>query len=179
MLPCRRVKERSIARTTGSSGLWACLTVAQVPGSEAKASAEGHRLPRPPGRVLTCRSTPFQRRSYSGLGHEGLSMARKRYAAEQIIGLLRQADVELGKGRNVPEFCKTLGIHESTYCRSRRKYGGLKVAQANRMKEHEQSNARLQRIVASESVDMAILMEAASGTFSALSYRQPTPEATR
>lgn len=46
-------------------------------------------------------------------------MARKRYSAEQIIGLLRQADVELGKGRKVPEVCKALGIHEVTYYRWR------------------------------------------------------------
>jgi putative transposase len=46
-------------------------------------------------------------------------MARKVYSAEQIIGLLRQADVELGKGRRVPEVCKTLGIHEVTYGRCR------------------------------------------------------------
>lgn len=42
-------------------------------------------------------------------------MARKRYTAEQIIGLFKQADVELGKGRKVPEVCNALGIREVTY----------------------------------------------------------------
>jgi len=88
-------------------------------------------------------------------------MARKRYSAEQIIGLLRQADVELGKGRKVPEVCKTLGIHQVTYYRWRREYGGLKVDQAKRLKDLEAENARLKRIVASQALDMAILKEAA------------------
>jgi putative transposase len=95
-------------------------------------------------------------------------MARKVYSAEQIIGLLRQADVELGKGRKVPEVCKLIGVHEVTYDRCRRpptEYGGLKVDKAKRMKELEAENARLKRIVANQAVDMAILREAASPNF--------------
>ena len=42
---------------------------------------------------------------------------RKRYSPEQIVGKLRQADVELGKGQEVPEGCKQLGIREQTDCR--------------------------------------------------------------
>jgi transposase-like protein len=89
-------------------------------------------------------------------------MARKRYSAEQIIGLLRQADVELGKGRKAPEVCKALGIHKVTYYRWRREYGGRKVDQAKRMKELEAENARLKRIVAKQALDRAILKEAAN-----------------
>ena len=92
-------------------------------------------------------------------------MARNRYAAEQIIGLLRQADVELGKGLKVPEVCKAIGVHEVAYYRWRREYGGLKVDQAKRMKELEAENARLKRIVASQALDMAILKEAANPNF--------------
>ncbi len=43
---------------------------------------------------------------------------KKRHSAEQIVGLLRQADVALGKGEKVPEVCKQLGISEQTYYRS-------------------------------------------------------------
>jgi len=46
---------------------------------------------------------------------------KKRYGAEQIVGMLRQADVGLGKGLRVPEVCKQLGISEQTYYRCRRR----------------------------------------------------------
>ncbi|QYU71126.1 transposase [Leptolyngbya sp. 15MV] len=64
------------------------------------------------------------------MSHGGLSTASRRNSAEQIIRLLRQADVEPGRGRKVPEVCKTLGIHEVTCDRWRREYGGLKVDHA-------------------------------------------------
>jgi hypothetical protein len=50
---------------------------------------------------------------------------KKRHGAEQIVGMLRQADVALGKGKKVPEVCKQLGISEQTYYRWRTKYGGV------------------------------------------------------
>jgi len=53
---------------------------------------------------------------------------KKRRGAEQIIGLLRQADVALGKGEKVPEVCKQLGISQQTYYRWRTKYGGVRRA---------------------------------------------------
>ncbi len=42
---------------------------------------------------------------------------KKRRGAEQIVAMLRQADVALGKGQKVPEVCKELGISEQTYSR--------------------------------------------------------------
>ncbi len=50
---------------------------------------------------------------------------KKRHSAEQIVSMLRQADVQLGKGMRVPEACKHLGISEQTYYRWRQKYGGM------------------------------------------------------
>ena len=50
-------------------------------------------------------------------------MKSKRHTTEQIIGKLRRADIELGKGRKVPEVCKLLAITEQTYYRWRQKYG--------------------------------------------------------
>jgi hypothetical protein len=44
---------------------------------------------------------------------------KKRHGAKQIVGLLRQADVALGKGQEVPEVCKQLGISKQTYFRDR------------------------------------------------------------
>ncbi len=89
-------------------------------------------------------------------------MGRQRFSAEQIVNKLREADVELSKGKSVHEACRQIGVTDKTYYRWRREYGGLKVDQARRMKELEAENARLKRIVANQAIDMAILREAAS-----------------
>ena len=92
-------------------------------------------------------------------------MSRKRYSAEQIIRMLREAEVELAKGQTVGAVCKKLGVTTNTYYRWRKEYGGLKVDQAKRLKELERENARLKRIVADSALDIAILREAAEGNF--------------
>jgi putative transposase len=90
---------------------------------------------------------------------------RKRHTAEQIIGLLRQAEVELAQGRSVGEICRGLGISEASYYRWRSEYGGLKLDQARRLKELERENARLRKAVAELTLDKLILKEAAEGNF--------------
>jgi len=92
-------------------------------------------------------------------------MSRKRHSAEEIVGKLRQADVELGRGKSVTEVCRLLGVTEPTYYRWRKEYGGLKTDQAKRLKELEKENARLKRLLADAELDKAILKEAASGNF--------------
>ena len=92
-------------------------------------------------------------------------MARKHFQAEQIIRMLRQAEVELAQGRTVAEVYKKLEITANTYYRWRKEYGGLKVDQAKRLKELERENARLKRLLAESHLDNAILKEAASGNF--------------
>ena len=89
----------------------------------------------------------------------------KRYTAEQIVNKLREAEVELSKGLTIALMAKKLGITDQTYYRWRREYGGLKVDQARRMKELEQENARLKRLVADQALDNAILREAARPNF--------------
>ena len=92
-------------------------------------------------------------------------MSRKRYTAEQIIPMLREAEVELARGRSVGEVCKQLGIAEQTYYRWRKEYGSLRVDQAKRLKDLEKENSRLKRLLADAELDKAILKEAASGNF--------------
>jgi len=92
-------------------------------------------------------------------------MSRKRYRPEQIIGMLREAEVELSRGQNVGQVCRNLGITEQTYYRWRREYGGLKVSQARRMKELERENTRLKRAVADLTLDKLILKEALEGNY--------------
>ena len=92
-------------------------------------------------------------------------MARNRHTSEQIIGKLREAEVELAKGTPVAQACKRIGITEQTYYRWRKAYGGLKVDQAKRLKALEVENARLKRLLADAELDKAILREAAAGNF--------------
>ena len=92
-------------------------------------------------------------------------MARKRFAPEQVIGKLREAEVELARGRTTGQICKRLGITQQTYYRWRKEYGGLRVDQAKRLKELEKENGRLKKLLAEAELDKAILREAASGNF--------------
>ncbi len=94
-------------------------------------------------------------------------MGRQRYTPEQIIGKLREAEVALAKGQTVVQLCRSFGITEQTYYRWRTEYGGLKVAQAKRLKDLERENARLKRAVADLTLDKLILKEAAEGNCSA------------
>ena len=67
-------------------------------------------------------------------------MSRRRYTAEQIIEMLREAEVGLTRGMKVRDICRVLGVSEQTYYRWGRDYGGLKVSQAKRLKELEKKN---------------------------------------
>ena len=92
-------------------------------------------------------------------------MAKKRHSPEQIVRMLREAEVELSRGATVKDVCKKLGMTEVTYYRWRKEYGGLQVDQARRLKELEKENARLKRLVADKELDIAILKEVAQGKF--------------
>jgi len=92
-------------------------------------------------------------------------LARKRYRPEEIIAKLREAEVLLGQGLKVSEAIKQLGIHEVTYYRWRKEYGGMKVDQMRRLKELEKENTRLRRAVSDLTLDKMILQEAAAGNF--------------
>ncbi len=86
---------------------------------------------------------------------------KKRHSAEQIVAKLREAEVDLAKGKKIPEVVRKLGISEFTYYRWRKEYGGLRSDQARRFKEMEKENVRLKKLVADLSLDNAILKEAA------------------
>ncbi len=92
-------------------------------------------------------------------------MARKNYTPEQIIKHLREVEIFLGKGSNVAQACKKIGVSEQTYYRWRREYGGMHVVKAKRLKELEKENSRLKRLVADLNLDKAILEEALKGNY--------------
>ena len=92
-------------------------------------------------------------------------MSQKRHSVDQIIAKLRKADVELGKGKKVPEVCKQIEITEQTYYRWRQKYGGMQPEMAKQLKSLENENTRLKKMVAEQALDMEILKEAAKGNW--------------
>ena len=92
-------------------------------------------------------------------------MVKKRYGAEQIINRLREVEVMLSNGSTVGEASKKIGVTEQTYYRWRKQYGGMKVEQAERLKELEKENVRLKKPAADLSPDNAILKEVSKGNF--------------
>ena len=92
-------------------------------------------------------------------------MKQKRHSVDQIVSTLRKADVELGKGKKVPEGCKELEVTEQTYYRWRQKYGGMQPVMVKQLKSLEKENSRLKKLVADQALDMEILKEAAKGNW--------------
>ena len=88
-------------------------------------------------------------------------MKRKRFTEEQIITILKQAEGSLP----VPELIRQHGICEGTYYRWKSKYGGLELNEAKRLKQLEDENRRLKRLVADQALDIQILKEVASGKY--------------
>jgi len=74
----------------------------------------------------------------------------------------READAMLGTGATIGQVCQRLGVSEPTF---HRQYGGMKGSDAKRLKELEQENARLKKLVANQALDMEILKEAAQGNW--------------
>jgi transposase-like protein len=89
----------------------------------------------------------------------------KKHTPEQIVNVLRQIEVAIANGKTTPQGCREAGITEQTFYRWRKEYGGLKVDQAKRLKELEQENGKLKRLVAELSLDKQILQDIARGNF--------------
>ena len=88
-----------------------------------------------------------------------------KHSAEQIVNMLRQIEVLIANGKTTPTACRETGITENTFYRWRKEFGGLKVDQARRLKELEQENGKLKRLVAELSLDKQILQDIARGNF--------------
>ena len=70
-------------------------------------------------------------------------MKRKRYTEEQIISILKHQ-----AGAAVPDLARRHGVVENTFYRWKSKYGGMEISEAKRLREFEQENARLKRLLA-------------------------------
>ena len=92
-------------------------------------------------------------------------MRKKRYAPEEIVAKLREAEVLIAQGRTVADAARQIGVTEQSYYRWRREYGGMRSDQAKRLKALERENARLRRAVSDLTLDKVILTEAARGNY--------------
>jgi putative transposase len=82
-------------------------------------------------------------------------MKRKRFTDSQIAFALRQAD----EGVTIGEICRKMGISEPTFYRWRNKYGGLMPSEMKKLKQLEEENIRLRKLVADLSLDKEMLQE--------------------
>ena len=89
----------------------------------------------------------------------------KRHSPEQIVRKLREADAMLSARKSVGEVLQQFGVSEPTYHRWRTQYGGMKAEEAKRLKQLEQENGRLKRLVAEQALDIQILKEVHSGNW--------------
>jgi putative transposase len=90
---------------------------------------------------------------------------RKKHSPEQVVNLLRQVEVAVANGKTTTQACKEAEITEQSYYRWRKEYGGLQVDQAKRLKDLEQENSKLKRLVAELSLDKLVLKDIAAGNF--------------
>lgn len=82
-------------------------------------------------------------------------MKKSRYTEEQIGFALKQAEL----GTPVEEVCRNMGISDATFYNWKKKYSGLGPSELRRLKQLEEENAKLKRIVADLSLDKAMLQD--------------------
>ena len=92
-------------------------------------------------------------------------MSQKRHSVDQIIAKLPRADIDLGKGKKVPEVCRLLEVTEQTDYRWPQKYGGMQPDMVKELKSLQKENTRLKKMVAEQALDMEILKEASKGNW--------------
>lgn len=92
-------------------------------------------------------------------------MKGKKHRPEQIIKKLREAEAMLSADKTIGQVAQALEISEQTYHRWRNQYGGMKAEEAKRLKELEQENKQLKKLLAEAELDKAILKEALEGNY--------------
>ena len=86
-------------------------------------------------------------------------MARKRYSDEDCLRVLREIEVHLAGGMDVPTACRTARISDATYYTWRKKFGGMARSDLAEKKALEKENQRLKKIIAELELDKLILKE--------------------
>jgi len=85
-------------------------------------------------------------------------MKKSRFTEEQIIGLLKQQEA----GQTVAALCREHGIGENTFYTWKRKFGGMSVSEAKRLRQLEDENTRLKKLLADTMLDNAALKDVLS-----------------
>ena len=88
-------------------------------------------------------------------------MKRKRFSVEQIVAVLKQAEL----GIAVSDLTRQVGISEQTFYRWKKQYAGMQSDQVRELKQLQEENARLKKLVAELSLDKAILQDVVSKKF--------------
>lgn len=82
-------------------------------------------------------------------------MRGKAFPQEKIIAILKEVDA----GAKIADVCRKHGISDGTYYTWRKKYQGMNVDEAKRLKKLEEENARLKRIIGEQAIDIQMLKE--------------------
>jgi putative transposase len=85
-------------------------------------------------------------------------MKGSRFTEEQIIGILREQEV----GAKTADVCRKHGVSEATFYKWKAKFGGLDVSEARRLRQLEDENTRLKKLLADAMLDNAVLKDIAS-----------------
>ena len=82
-------------------------------------------------------------------------MKRRRYTDEQVAFALRQAEA----GTAVAEVCRKMGVSEATFFRWKKRFAGMGTAEIRRLKQLEEENTKLKRLVADLTLDKTMLQD--------------------
>jgi putative transposase len=85
-------------------------------------------------------------------------MKKSKFTESQIIGILKEQE----QGAKVSELCRQHGISDATFYNWKSKYGGMNVDELRRLRDLEQENARLKKIIANQSLDIDIMKDVIS-----------------
>ncbi len=88
-------------------------------------------------------------------------MRKSRLTEEQVIAALKEHEA----GASTGELCRRLGVSYETLYRWKRKYGGLDVNEARRLRTLEDENRRLKRLVADQALDILALRDLLAKNF--------------
>jgi len=84
-------------------------------------------------------------------------MKKSRFTEDQIVRLLRRHD---NKEATVEQLCREAGVSNATFYAWKKKYGGMTVSEAQRLRQLEQENARLKKLLAERSLELDLLQDA-------------------
>ena len=82
-------------------------------------------------------------------------MRKSRFTTEQIVGILKEQEA----GAMISELCRRHGISDNTFHRWKRKYGGMEIPDARRLKQLEEENRQLKRIVADQALNLVVVKD--------------------